>query len=323
MSNRTLAVTGDRLDLVETFIAIVDAGGIGAAARGIGATQPTVSRRLQQLEGMLGAKLVERGPQGLSLTAVGAQVLPEARELAARWEGLTELVRVQLGAEAGALSGRVRVVSCRSLGAAFLPPIIADFMAQHPDVRVDLRFEDVSDGAAELKADGCDFAIRAGKHPVGPGEASREIARTRRALCASPEAAERIGFERGVAIARCEPLALEGAGLIHMVGAQPEALRFFGRNSETLEVGFEPIASFDDLEAALDLTLAGAGLGLLPTWRIAPLVEEGLLVSVAGEWVEGDAPVNIHWSPSRFRSAAATALLETVSGHLAAALQEM
>lgn len=323
MSNRTLAVTGDRLDLVETFIAIVDAGGIGAAARAIGATQPTVSRRLQQLEGMLGAKLVERGPQGLSLTAVGAQVLPEARELAARWEGLAEMVRIQLGSEAGALSGRVRVVSCRALGSAFLPPIIADFLAQHPDVRVDLRFEDGGDLGSELKSEGCDFAIRVGKHPVGPGEASREIARTRRALCASPEAAERIGYDRGVEIAYCEPLALEGAPLIHLVGAQPEALRFVGRNGESLEAGFEPMASFDDLEAALDLTMAGAGLGLLPTWRIAPLLEDGLLLHVASAWAEGETPVSIHWSPSRFRSAAATALMETVSGHLSAALQEL
>lgn len=322
MSNRTLAVTGDRLDLVETFIAIADAGGIGAAARAIGATQPTVSRRLQQLEGMLGAKLVERGPQGFSLTAVGAQVLPEARELAARWKGLAELVRLHLGAEAGKLSGRVRVVSARSIGTAFLPPLVAEFLSAHPDVRVDLRFEDSGDAGPDLQAEGCDFAIRLGKIPVGPGEASREIAQTRRMLCAAPQAAERLAHERGVEISGCEPLALEGSGLIHLAGAPTEALKFVGRGGESLEVGFEPMASFDDLEAALDMTLAGAGLALLPSWRVAPLLAEGMLIPVAGAWTEGEAPVCIHWTPSRFRAAAATALMEAVAARLAAALSE-
>lgn len=314
---------GDRMELLETFIRIAETGGIGAAARAMGATQPTVTRRLQQLETMLSAKLVERGPQGLSLTPLGARVLPEARELAARWTGLEETVRLEQGASRNAaLAGRVRIAASRSLGALFLPPLIADFMSAHPDVRVDLRFEDPgSEGAGDMAVDGVDFALRLGRSAAA-GESSREIARIRRMLCASPALAERIAERRGVEIARCEPLALEDEGLIHTTGAQPESLRFFGRNGESLDVRFEPIASFDDDEAALDLALSGVGLALLPTWRVAPLLSERRLVPVSAHWFEGETPVSIAWSPNRFRSAAAMALLELVAVELSAMLSE-
>lgn len=323
---------GDRLELVETFIRIAEAGGIGAAARSLGAAQPTVTRRLQQFEAILGGKLFERGPQGLSLTPLGVRLLPESRELAARWAGLEDLARSTLIEEAGGpagaeLSGRVRALSRRDLGSAFLPPLIAEFLAHHPSVRVDLRFEDGQSETTpqDLAADGVDFALRIGRGP-GPGESGREIGRVRRALYAAPEAAERIGYRRGVEIDRCEPLALEGEALIHLLGAQPEALRFFGvgggRSGQSLDVRFEPLASFDDLEPALDLALSGVALALLPTWRAAPLVMDGLLLPVARHWAEGETPAHIVWPQSRFRSAAASALQETISLALAPMLSE-
>lgn len=318
------SASGDRMELLETFIRIAETGGIGAAARAMGATQPTVTRRLQQLEGMLSAKLVERGPQGLSLTALGARVLPEAQQLSARWTGLEELVRLEQNADPSAsLVGRVRIASSRGLGAAFLPPIIAEFMAAHPDVRVDLRFEDVLADGGEIAAEGVDFALRVGRGAAGPGESSREIARMRRALFATPGLAERISARRGVEIGRCEPLALEDEGLILTTGAQAESLRFVGRQNESLDVRFEPIATLDDEESALDLAMAGVGLALLPTWRVSTLLREGRLTPVARHWFEGETPVSIAWSPNRFRSAAAMALLELIAADVSAMLAEV
>lgn len=312
------------MELLETFIRIAETGGIGAAARSMGATQPTVTRRLQQLEAILAAKLVERGPQGLSLTALGSRVLTEARELAARWSGLEELVRMEQGALPGdALAGRVRIASSRALGAAFLPPIIAEFMAAHRDVRVDLRFEDgPSDAGADLAAEGVDFALRVGRSVAGHGESSREIARTRRCLCASPVVAQRIADRRGVEIATCEPLALEDEGLILSGSAQAESLRFVGRGGQSLDVRFEAVATLDDDEAALDLALSGVALALLPSWRIAPLLQDRRLTPVAAHWFEGETPVHIAWSPNRFRSAAVMALLEIVAVELSTMLGE-
>ncbi len=63
--------THDRLDLLETFVRIVEAGSLSAAARQLGTTQPTVSRRLQALEAALQVRLVQRSTHALRLTEDG------------------------------------------------------------------------------------------------------------------------------------------------------------------------------------------------------------------------------------------------------------
>ena len=67
-ANTTAATAGtDRLLLIETFVRIVEAGSLSAAAAQLGGTQPTVSRRLQALEKSLGLQLLNRSTHGLSL----------------------------------------------------------------------------------------------------------------------------------------------------------------------------------------------------------------------------------------------------------------
>ncbi len=66
-----LASGGDRLDLLRTFLRIVDSGSLSAAAVQLGTTQPTVSRRLQALERQLGLRLLQRSTHGLLLTEDG------------------------------------------------------------------------------------------------------------------------------------------------------------------------------------------------------------------------------------------------------------
>ncbi|MEL6318544.1 MAG: LysR family transcriptional regulator [Pseudomonadota bacterium] len=308
MSNRGSITPGDRLELLETFIRIAETGGIGAAARSLETTQPTVSRRLQQLEGLLDAQLVERSTQGLSLTTVGAGLLPEAREVLARWRALETVV----DAEAAAFGGVVRVIAPVDLGAELLPEIFADFLRECPEVRLDVRY---TDGAVDLAAEGADFAVRVGRATV-EGAAVREIARVPSGLCAAPEFAHRLGHRRGVALERCEPMALEGAPLISLSSLYGATVRFTEDDGETAEVRFERVAAFDAVEPVVRFALAGLGLAILPAWRIADLVEDGLLTRVARGWRAEEDPVSIAWRPDRFRSPAASMLFERIQEQL-------
>src|SRR6201994_1662319 len=61
----------DRFELMETFVRIVDAGNLSAAAAQLGTTQPTVSRRLQALERSLGVRLLRRSTHSMTLTEDG------------------------------------------------------------------------------------------------------------------------------------------------------------------------------------------------------------------------------------------------------------
>ncbi|MFJ3055668.1 LysR family transcriptional regulator [Herbaspirillum sp. NPDC087042] len=76
----------DRIMLLQTFLRIVESGGMSAAAVALGVTQPTVSRRLRQLEDYFGTPLLERSPPPLCLTEEGQECYRYAATFLPQWE---------------------------------------------------------------------------------------------------------------------------------------------------------------------------------------------------------------------------------------------
>jgi DNA-binding transcriptional LysR family regulator len=116
------------------FLAIAREGTLGAAARKIGQTQPTMGRRLRALEGALGQTLFQRTADGFVLTDEGTAVLRHAERI--EEEAIT-LERRLSGAEAS-LDGLLRVSSSDWFGTYMLSPVIAEFGKRHPNVVVEL-----------------------------------------------------------------------------------------------------------------------------------------------------------------------------------------
>lgn len=85
--------SGIVLDTVATFVAVAEAGGVGAAARRLGLTQPAVSRALRRLEADLGTPVVERGGRPLRLTPAGEELLARGRRLLADADRIRAAVR--------------------------------------------------------------------------------------------------------------------------------------------------------------------------------------------------------------------------------------
>ena len=296
---------GDRIDLLETFIRIAETGGIGAAARALNTSQPTVSRRLQQLEGLIGAKLVQRDTQSLNLTPAGARLLPTAREMTARWNGLS-----QIADDAdGEVIGLVRYAASATLGDSALNDLLAAFLIQYPGVQLAGR---VIEGPLDLSAEDLDFALFTGRPPAGGGVSVREIYTGPKILCAAPLLAERLEIRLGIDIEYCEPLALDGAPFVTLGPLRDETLRFTGRLEETVDVAFDIVAAFDSHGPALRLASLGCGLALLPSWLAAPYLRDGRLMQVAAEWSAESEAVTLAWSSRRFHSAAASNLLAII-----------
>ena len=78
----------DRVELMRTFIRIVESGSLSAAARQLQTTQATVSRRLQSLEEMLGARLLQRSTHAMKLTDDGERCYQHARQVVESWLAL-------------------------------------------------------------------------------------------------------------------------------------------------------------------------------------------------------------------------------------------
>ncbi|MEF2550770.1 LysR family transcriptional regulator [Aurantimonas sp. A2-1-M11] len=121
-------------DDVRLFLAVARAGQILAAARRLELNHATVGRRITALETALGARLLDRRPNGCELTPTGRDFLEQAE----RMEAAMLAARADLGATDVALSGTVRVGAPDGFGTAFLAPRLWRLTERNPDLTVQL-----------------------------------------------------------------------------------------------------------------------------------------------------------------------------------------
>lgn len=121
-------------DDLRYFLNLAREKSLSAAARKLGSTQPTMSRRLEQFEKKLGAVLFQRTPSGLELTDTGRQILQHA---GAMEDAALAAQRVATGSSSG-ISGTVRMTSAEWLGARVLSPLLATFSIDHPTLGIEL-----------------------------------------------------------------------------------------------------------------------------------------------------------------------------------------
>jgi DNA-binding transcriptional LysR family regulator len=123
------------LNLLETFVAVAEAGSLTRATERLHLTQPAITRQLRALERELGAVLLSRSPQGVALTPVGERVLAHAREAVAAVRACRE------AAGSGGVGGstRLRIASGLMATLYVLPPVVARFRELHPEIEVDMQ----------------------------------------------------------------------------------------------------------------------------------------------------------------------------------------
>lgn len=115
------------------FVAVAEDGGISAAARRLGLTQPALSRQIKSLEEDLGVTLLDRGARSFALTAAAEMLVGDARKLLEYCDAMTQRVR------AAASGLPLRIGYAPSLAADFLPHAIASFNQLHPGARISLQ----------------------------------------------------------------------------------------------------------------------------------------------------------------------------------------
>src|ERR1700732_5338667 len=124
--------TMDRLDAMSTFLAVVEAGSLSAAARQMKTPLTTVSRKVSELESHLRTKLFSRSSRQLVLTDAGSSYLAACKHILA---DVTEAERSASGEDI-APTGELSVTTPLGLGRTILIPIMADFLKEYPDIKV-------------------------------------------------------------------------------------------------------------------------------------------------------------------------------------------
>jgi len=283
----------DRLDLLQTFVCIVEAGSLSAAATQLRTTQPTVSRRLQQLERLLGCRLLHRSTHSLRPSEEGERCYRQARELLAGWTAFETGLQGRDPEPAGLL----RVVVPHAFGQQLLTGPLADYLRRHPRVSVEWI---LSDTLPDFAAEGIDCAIVVGEVAAQQVVAVRlaEVPRIAVAapslLAGSPPPAD------ARALARLPWLALKT--FYH----RDLTLRN-RKTGATCELRFEPRFSTDNLYALRHVAEQGLGVAVGSSWLLREAIEKGSLVQVAPEWEADPLPVSVIYPyakvhPSRLRS---------------------
>jgi DNA-binding transcriptional LysR family regulator len=294
----TASAAGERLDLMATFVRIVEAGSLSAAAAQLGTTQPTVSRRLQALEKQLGLRLLKRSTHAMALTEDGRRCYDGARELLASLHAF----EADLRGAGDAPEGTLRVVAPHAFGQSQLMGPVADYLRRYPQVSVEWLLHDRQ---PDFVADSIDCAIQVGEL-ADPNVVAIPLAEVPRIVVAAP------------ALLRGAPPVRHPSDLATLPWL---ALRTFYRtemglvhagSGEQQRVGFRPRLSTDSLYALRSAALRGLGVAVGSTWLLSEDLAAGTLVHLLPQWRAAPLPMYLVYPHARFYPARLRRFLEVM-----------
>ncbi len=323
----------DRFALLQTFLRVAEAGSFSAAALQLGTTQPTVSRRVQMLESLLGARLVERSTRGLRLTEEGQRCAAQALDLLERWESLAE----DVGDKGDSLSGTLRLRVPHAFGQSQLMAPLSTFMRRHPRVTIEWSLQDQ---LPDFSREAVDCSLMVG-HVDQPQLVAVQLAEVPRVLVASPELAATLppGFAekpaerettaaakatdvRAVAtvakrtrrsLPRETVVAPSADEVVAALRAVPWlALTTFYRDEIELRphAGGEPIGvpihprfGTDSLFALIEATRRGLGVAMVSQWAVMEDLARGQLLRLLPDWCAAPLPISLVYPTRRLQPA--------------------
>ncbi len=244
------------------FVAVAEAGSFTAAAERLSMTKSAASHGVAALERELGVQLLQRSTRRLAITRAGETFLADCRALLAHAEQVAERAR----ARQGELSGLLRITSSVD-GASFVAPLIAEYAARHPLMRVEYV---PTDQLVDLVQENIDVSLRV-TGARDSGLRATGLAEMQVWCVAAPAYLKARGAPR-----RVEELA-EHEWIAFSRLASPWTLRFrVGRRAVTVRVRGRISTSMSSAGRAL--ALAGAGIFGAPDFTLRADVEAGRLV---------------------------------------------
>ncbi|KRE13012.1 LysR family transcriptional regulator [Bosea sp. Root483D1] len=271
------ALLSNRSGEMEVFSAVVERGGFSAAAKSFGMTPSAVSKLVTRLEARLGARLVNRSTRKLQLTAEGQAFHQRCITI------LSDIAEAECEAAAGrAPRGRVRVNVNVAFGNQVLLPLVPAFLAEHPELSIDLV---LTDQVVDLIEERADIAIRVGPGPLrGNQLMARKIGESGVAVVASPDYLARHGEPK-------TPTELEKHNLIGFNFARSVEGWPFRVGGELISIAAVGNTMVGDGETARQLAVAGIGLARLGRFHTAAEIAAGRLVTVLEDFNAGDIEV--------------------------------
>lgn len=278
------------------FARVVEHRSFSEAANATGVSKATVSKAIKRLEERLGTSLFHRTSRRITLTEAGQALHERAQRILGEAEAAEEAARNS----AGALAGRIRVAAPLTFGIRHVGGAVADFLAQHPEVEIDLS---LSDARVDIVAEGIDIALRIADLPDSSLRA-RTLAGIATHLVASPGYLERHGTPR-------HPAELGHHRCFAYTNiANPDLWRFAGPGGEEVAVRLTGPLRTDNGDAMVPALVAGLGIARLPDFIVDAELADGRLVAILPEWTSRPVSLHLLTPPGTLRPARVEALIE-------------
>jgi DNA-binding transcriptional LysR family regulator len=254
------------LNRAAIFVRVVAEGGFTAAARALHLPKSSVSRAVSLLEEELGARLLQRSTRKVHLTEAGTTFYNRAAPaLGGVEEAAAAVADLQVG-----LHGTIRITAPLDAGVWLLGPLVARFVSKHPGVFVDVV---LTARVVDLVAEGFDFGLRAS--PMRDSSlVARKLKRVAIALYAAPTYLARRGTPGAVA-----DLAQHQCVMFRPDNGHATWTLTSAAGGEEVAHVSGPIGA-DDFFFVQRMLMAGAGIGLLPSFLCDEAVKTGELVRV-------------------------------------------
>ncbi|KZM51078.1 LysR family transcriptional regulator [Labrenzia sp. OB1] len=284
----------DLFTAMRTFVEVVHAGSMNAAALRLNVSSALVGQRIAGLEDHLQARLLNRTTRQHSLTAFGESYLEQCRDILE----LVDLSEGKASDQQRQPQGRLRIAAPVSFGTAALMPALKGFTDMAPDVEIDLI---LSDSNEDLIADGFDAAFRIGRLEDST-LLQLQLAPYRMMVCASPAYLTEHGEPQ-------IPSDLDRfrAVLFSRTGRRPWRFR---KGAEERSWAPKATISVNSGPAVRNAAMAGMGVALLPEALVQGDMAAGTLSQILPDWALPEQPMALIYHRDRYRPQRLTKFIE-------------
>lgn len=258
----------EQIEDIAVFAMVVDQGSFSEAARRLGIAKSAVSKKVDRLERGLGVRLLNRSTRSLSMTEAGRAIHGRAVQSMA----LLEEARSQVANLSEAPRGQLRVTAPVAFGRLCLAPLLAEFLAAYPEIRLQLT---LLDRVVDLAEEGFDLAIRLTRSPPD-FVVAKPLMGVDYVVCAAPAYLQgrRVEMPRDLAALNCLYYGYRDFGNDWV----------FQREGQRETVRVDGNLVVNSSEVVRDLLLDGVGVGLVARYAVAEEVRQGRLEVLLDGW---------------------------------------
>jgi DNA-binding transcriptional LysR family regulator len=254
---------------MEMFVRVVETGSFSKAALEFHTTQPTVTKQVAATEARLKVRLLNRNTRGVSLTEPGALYYEKCKNIVREAEEAESIVQLRQNQAQGLL----RIGTSVAFGRRVVVPLALEYMRRHPQVQLDLSFED---RYVDLIAQGIDVAIRMGKL-ADSSLGARYLGTNPWAMVAAPGYLKKHGTPR-----RAQDLSAHVA-LVYSSVVGDEFWRMHTPKGDPVTVPVSGRFRSNNLSAVLAAARDGLGIALMPRYVASESLASGKVLEVLGD----------------------------------------